>query len=180
MTKSPTFSAGLSLGFCLFLAMALSACASTGSQFPVLALESDEDAILNCSGLEEELLHANALRDAIFEERGDELTMDILGGAGAVAGVSVIDAVVVGAALPGQIRQYQEYRKALIAAEERMIRVLTLRVARSCQADSSQEPDRTDQQILSELDNLQNGLDEGALSEQEFQDRRRELLDSVR
>lgn len=180
MSRPPNSRPGVALGFYLFLAVALSACASTQSQFPVLPLESEEDANLNCSELEEELLHANALRDAILEERGDELTMDILEGAGVMADVPVIGAVVVGATLPSQIRQYREYREALVAAEERMIHVLTLREARRCLTDWSRDPDRTDQQILSELEELENGLDEGTLSEQEFQGKRRELLDSIR
>lgn len=180
MSRPVTSHPSITSGFYLFLAVALSACASTQSQFPVLPLELEEDATLNCSELEDELLHANALRDAIVEERGDELTMDILEGAGVMTDVPVIGAVVVGAMLPSQIRQYQEYREALIAAEERMIHVLTLREARRCPTDSSQDSDRTDQQFLSDFEYLKAGLDEGTLSEQEFQEKRRELLDSIR
>ena len=93
---------------------------------------------------------------------------------------SVIDAVILAATLPGELRQLREYREAAAAAEARLIHVLTIKVTRRCPTSLSQDSTRTEQQILSELEDLDRRLNEGALSERDYRRERRELLDSIR
>lgn len=156
--------------------LTLSACAST-SQYPILPLESDQDASLSCEDLENELLRANAFRDVILEEQGDVLAMDVAFGAISVATLDPF-----GAALSGVLglRWYRQYQEAASAAEARMIHVLTLREARQCPAGPSGDSTRAEQQILAELHGLDQRLSAEELSEQAYRKERRELLDALR
>ena len=160
--------------------LTLSACVST-SQFPILPLESDQDASLSCEELENELLRANAFRDAILEEEGDvlatELATDVAGGA-----FSVVTADPLGAAISGVMgsRRYRQYQEIVSAAEARMIHVLTLRKARQCPAGPSGDSTRAEQQILDELHGLDQRLSAEEVSEQAYREERRELLDALR
>ena len=156
--------------------LTLSACAST-SQYPILPLESDQDASLSCEDLENELLRANAFRDVILEEQGDVLATDVAFGA-----ISVATADPLGAALSGVLglSSHRQYQEAASAAEARMIHVLTLREARQCPAGPSGDSTRAEQQILAELHGLDQRLSAEELSEQAYREERRELLDALR
>lgn len=156
--------------------LTLSACVST-SQFPILPLESDQDASLSCEELENELLRANAFRDAILEEQGDVLATDVAFGA-----IDVVTADPLGAAISGVMgsRRYRQYQEIVSAAEARMIHVLTLRKARQCPAGPSGDSTRAEQQILAELHGLDQRLSAEEVSEQAYREERRELLDALR
>ena len=156
--------------------LTLSACVST-SQFPILPLESAQDASLSCEELENELLRANAFRDAILDEQGDLLATDVAFGA-----VDVAMADPLGAALSGVMgsRRYRQYQEIVSAAEARMIHVLTLREARQCPAGPSGDSTRAEQQILAELHGLDQRLSAEEVSEQVYREERRELLDALR
>ncbi len=156
--------------------LTLSACVST-SQFPILPLESDQDASLSCEELENELLRANAFRDAILEEQGDVLATDVAFGA-----IDVATADPLGAAISGVMgsRRYRQYQEIVSAAEARMIHVLTLREARQCPAGPSGDSTRAEQQILAELHGLDQRLSAEEVSEQAYREERRELLDALR
>ena len=156
--------------------LTLSACTST-SQFPILPLESDQDASLSCEELENELLRANAFRDAILEEQGDVLATDVAFGA-----IDVATADPLGAAISGVMgsRRYRQYQEIVSAAEARMIHVLTLREARQCPAGPSGDSTRAEQQILDELHGLDQRLSAEEVSEQAYREERRELLDALR
>ncbi len=164
--------------------LTLSACVST-SQFPILPLESDQDASLSCEELENELLRANAFRDAILEEEGDvlatELATDVADGAMSVVMADPLGAVISG--VGGSIRyrqRYRQYQEVVSAAEARMIHVLTLREARQCPAGPSGDSTRAEQQILAELHGLDQRLSAEEVSEQAYREERRELLDALR
>lgn len=169
----------LALSCLLVLSAALSACVIQ-SQFPVLPSESGGDAVLDCDGLEDELLRANALRDAILDEHGDVLALVVTTDVLEMLQPSVIDAVILAATLPGELRQLREYREAAAAAEARLIHVLTLKEARPCPTGLPQDSTRTEGQILSELEDLDRRIDEEELSQQAYRRERRELLDSIR
>lgn len=171
----------LALSCLLVLSAALSACALNQSQFPVLPSESGGDAVLDCDGLEDELLRANALRDAILDEHGDVLALVVTGDVLDVLLSPVIGSIIITAAtLPGELRQLREYREAAAAAEARLIHVLTLKEARPCPAGLPQDSTRTEGQILSELEDLDRRIDEEELSQQAYRRERRKLLDSIR
>lgn len=160
--------------------LTLSACVST-SQFPILPLESDQDASLSCEELENELLRANAFRDAILEEQGDVLATDVAFGAIDVATADPLGAAISGVTGSWRYRQrYRQYQEVVSAAEARMIHVLTLREARQCPAGPSGDSTRAEQQILAELHGLDQRLSAEEVSEQAYREERRELLDALR
>jgi hypothetical protein len=156
--------------------LALSACASA-SKFSLLPVESGKDTSLSCEGFENELLRANALRDAILEEQGDFLATGVTDGA-----ISVVTADPLGAAISAAMgsSRHRKYQEAASAAEARMIHVLLLREARQCPAGPSGDSTRTERQILSELQVLDRRLSTEDLSELTYRAERRELLDSLR
>jgi hypothetical protein len=150
------------------------------SQFPVLTVQSERDEALDCDDLEDELLRANALRDAIMEEHGDVLARDVAGGALDVAIDPVLGAATTAATAVARRKAYRRYREAAAATEARMIHVLALRAGRACAAVATQDPARTETQILADLEVLERRLDEGMLSDREHRRARKELLDMVR
>jgi hypothetical protein len=163
----------------LSITTVLAACALT-SQFPVLEVETERDAVLGCAGLEDELLRANALRDAILAEHGDLLASDAVGISTGIMTDPLIGGIATAAALPSQRRRYRQLQVAAGAAEARMIHVLTLREDEACPVAMSQDPARTERQILADLEHLEHRFSDANLTEREYRRERRELLDLVR
>ena len=63
----------------------LSGCSSQPrSTYPVLAQIVESDDELDCSGFDDELLKANAIRDAVFDEHGDVMADAVLNSAAGI------------------------------------------------------------------------------------------------
>ena len=122
----------------LFLMAILFGCGSQPrSEYPVLAQTVDSDTNLGCTGLEDELLKANALRDAIFEEHGDVIREATLreatfGSALILAGDPVFGILsgMLGAATIS--KQTKPYIEAAAAAALRMEQLLVYKERDDC------------------------------------------------
>lgn len=159
----------------------LSACGSQPrSTYPVLERTVESDANLDCPGFDDELLKANAIRDAIYEEHGDVIgdavlasTLDVL--TDPVTGL--FSTVLRGSSASVATRKYAE---AAIAAGQRMEQLLIYKEQRSCPSGPTGTPGLTDNDALATLQDLQRQLHQQEISQKVFLQQRRQLLDDLR
>ncbi len=162
------------------LAATVIGCAQQPSQFPILEVETAHDASLACDGLEDQLLRANALRDAIMREHGDVLAANVFSDATNVAFDPVFGTVEAVVSAPFRQKRYDHYREAAAAAESRIVHVLELRVTRPCRSGPTTDPALDERQIHEALRDLDARAAAKTLSTREYRQQRRALLDSVR
>lgn len=165
----------------VILAAMLCGCASEPrSIYPVFEQTLESDAALDCSGLDDEILKANAIRDAIFEEHGDVMDEAILSSAVNIATDPIFGAMhsifIAGSAS----KAAKEYIEAASAAGVRMEQLLIYKERDDCLTGPTANPELTDTLVLNELRNLQSQFENEEVSEKSYILARRELLDSLR
>ncbi len=150
------------------------------SQYPVLEPTLPSDAGLDCAALDDEVLKANAIRDAIYAEHGDvvsgaiagsalEIAMDPLGGA--------ISSLFGAAATSKAAKQYI---RAAAAAELRMEYLLISKQKLSCPDSATADPALTEAAILAGLQEQKLLLDADKVSRRQYVFERRRLFDALR
>lgn len=165
----------------IFLSIALVGCASQHrSTFPVLQQVASNDKQLDCAGIDDELLKANAIRDAIYDEHGDVLNEAALVTAAYIV-TDPITGLVVGAfeGLSAS-KSSRQYQKAAVAAEVRMVQLLDYKEQKSCPSGQTADPSREDASILAALRELDSSLLREEISPKEYVAARRQTLDDLR
>ena len=168
------------LGMTLLCAV-LTACGSQPrSTYPVLEQTVESDAFLDCAGFDDELLKANAIRDAIFAEHGDVIsdaylssTMDIV--MDPVSGL--LGALIGGISTSNASKKYLE---AAAAAGLRMEQMLVSKVEHTCPSGPTGDPSLTDSTVLNKLQKLESQLFQGEITQKQYISERRKLLDDLR
>lgn len=165
----------------LLISVLLAGCsAQPRSTYPVLEQSLESDIELGCTNLEDELLKANAIRDAIFEEHGDVISEAYMSSALDVVSepiTGVIFSVIRGMSTS---RSSKKYLEAAAAASFRMERLLVLMIDKQCPTGPNEDPAMTDSQVLSELRLLESQLDREEISNKEYLEARKVLLDTLR
>ena len=150
------------------------------STYPVLEEVVESDADLDCAGFDDDLLKANALRDAIFEEHGDVIRDAVLYSAVDILGnpVAGIFSGVIGAAILS--KESKHYIEAAAAAGLRMEQLLVYKERDDCPSGPTGNPDLTDSIILAQLQDLGSQLDQQDITPKQYISERRKLLDGLR
>lgn len=161
--------------------VAIAGCASQPlSTYPVLERTLESDAALDCAGLDDEILKANAIRDAIYKEHGDVIQEAVIGSAVMIAVnpiQGVFDSIIAaGSASKGA----KKYTEAATAAGARMEQILTDKKRDDCPTGPTADPELTDTLILNELRNLHSRLEKEEMNGKNYLLARRELLDGLR
>jgi len=165
----------------LMLVSVFSGCATEPrSTYPVLEQTLSTDDGLDCLELDDGILKANAIRDAIFKEHGDVIDGAVMGSALEIAvdpvfGTmqSVFNAVSVS-------RRAAKYIEAAAAAGSRMEQLLEYKEGDDCPSGPTAIPDLTDTQVLNELRNLESQLESAEVNGKDYIAARRALLDNLR
>lgn len=165
----------------VFLITVLNGCGSQPrSTYPVLAQTVESDADLDCAGFDDELLKANAIRDAVFEEHGDVISDVTLGTAINVASEpisGVLMGIINGLSTSKASKAYLE---AAAAAGLRMEQMLVYKERRDCPSGPTDDPTLTDSVVLNKLQDLESRLHKKDISQKQFVSERRILLDGLR
>jgi len=149
------------------------------SRYPILPKVTDRDQALSCSSIDDEILRANALRDAIYDEYTDVLdeaeieTWDIISATRRDPQDAFLDMILGEIELEASSEQYME---AAGAAGQRLEQLLIYKDERSCSGPTSD----LESSILAELITNREQLRNGELSTDQYASRRRELLDALR
>jgi len=171
------------IGITLALA-GLAACATQyRSTYPVLERIAESDSDLGCAGFDDELLKANAIRDAIFDERGDVISDAYIASAVDVVSVAV-DPVggMLGAAINGlsTSKASKTYIEAAAAAGLRMEQLLVYKQEHGCPSTSTGDPQLTEARVLTKLQQLEVQLCHEEITQAQHFSERRKLLDGLR
>lgn len=172
---------------CLGVLICTVLCSCTGiqyrSQYPLLPRVTDRDPGLSCASLDDEILRANALRDAIYEEYSDVLDEEEIEAWDVIRDVqrdpkdAFIDAIF--RELRSQERSGQ-YMQAAAAAGQRLEQLLTYKDERTCTTGPTNDSSLTDTIILENLLSIREQLRAGELTSDEYASQRRNLLDMLR
>lgn len=162
----------------------LAVLAGCGSQprstYPVLAQTVESDADMDCTGFDDELLKANAIRDAIFEEHGDVISDAYWGTALDVA------AEPISGVLFGMIRALstskasKTYLEPAAAAGLRMEQMLVYKEQSNCPSGPTGDPNLSDSIVLIKLQDLESQLRQESITQKQYISERRMLLDDLR
>lgn len=165
----------------VFLLAILIGCGSQPrSTYPVLAQTVDSDADLDCGGFDDELLKANAIRDAVFDEHGD-----VIGEAAFVTAADIATEPISGI-LFGLIRGLSTskaskiYLEAAAAAGLRMEQMLVYKERNNCPSGPTGDPSLPDSTVLSMLQDLESQLRQEEITQKLYISERRILLDGLR
>lgn len=171
-----------SASFCLtFLIVTIAGCASQPvSTYPVLERNLETDAALDCAGLGDQILKANAIRDAIYEEHSDVIEDAVLESAANIAIDPVIGAFESLFAAGSASRAAKKYMEAATAAGVRMEQLLIYKERDDCPTGATADPALTDALVLNELRNLQSELEQEEINDKNYLTARRQLLDDLR
>ena len=149
------------------------------STYPVLAQTVESDAGMDCTGFDDELLKANAIRDAIFEEHEDVISDAYWATATDVAaGPSAV--------LFGMIRGLstskasKTYLEAAAAAGLRMEQMLVYKEQSNCPSGPTGDPSLSDSIVLIKLQDLESQLRQESITQKQYISERRMLLDDLR
>ena len=169
---------------CIALAatiLVLSGCASEPrSTYPVLEQTLAMDEKLVCVGMDDEILKANAIRDAIFEEHGDVIEQAVVGAAIDLA-IDPVTGVLASIFNAGHTsRRTKAYIEAAAAAGVRMEQLLEYKNRDGCPSGPTAIPGLTDTLVLDKLRKLQSQLESEEVSGKSYISARRELLDDLR
>ncbi|MBK1878751.1 hypothetical protein [Pelagicoccus mobilis] len=139
------------------------------SLFPILEKSKEEDAFMNCTDLQREILHANVLRRSINAE---------IASMGASAGLSMLSWSLGIPAGPGYYQaQLERNEKARSAAEQRVIELLAIYTSQGCQTEKKKmlTPEEAHQQIQ----DLEGQLASDDINEKQHERRLRAILDKL-
>jgi hypothetical protein len=135
---------------------------------------------LGCNELEDELLKANAIRDAIYEEHGDVLkdayastALDM-----AIDPVSGLLGSVINGALT--YKESTAYIEAEVAAGLRMEQILVYKTQRDCPSGETGDSSQTERVLLKQLTDLEIQLSEEEITQEKYVSERRTILDLIR
>ena len=153
------------------------AAAPPKSQYPVLSTTTENDMEFSCSEMDDEILKANAVRDAIFAERGAYIADKT---ANAVSNLALIqspilmvfDLLTLGTL--NKTERHENYIEALLAATQRLRQLLIYKQDRGCPSGPTADPELTDNLILAQLQDLERQLEEEEITEKEAVKRARE------
>lgn len=170
----------LALFWLPFLSVFLIGCGSQPrSTHPVLVQVLESDAELDCAGFDDELLKANALRDAIYEEHGDVILDTSLGSAVDIA-TEPISGVLIGILNAASTsKAAKRYIEAAAAAGLRMEQLLDYKERDNCPSSPTADRSLTDSRILKDLQELKSRLDQQAVNAKQYNSERRKLLDDL-
>ena len=149
------------------------------SRYPVVPKVTDRDPDLSCELLDDEILRANALRDAIYEEHNDVLdeaeieAWDIISATRREPEDIFVDMLLDELAEEDRSGEYME---AAGAAGQRLEQLLIYKEDRSCSGPTSD----LESSILTALSASRDQVRTGELNTVQYASRRRELLDALR
>ena len=158
----------------------LSSCATPLSTYPVLEKTLESDVSLNCTGFDDEILKANAIRDAIFVEHGDVLEDAVLGTAFSIAMDPIAGLLSSILHARSTSKAAKAYIEAAASAGMRMEQLLVYKERDGCPSGPNADPDQTDTQVLNDLLGLEARLENEDVSPKTYISGRRELIDSLR
>jgi hypothetical protein len=163
------------------LAAVLSGCASEPrSTYPILEQTLATDEKLDCLRLDDEILKANAIRDAIFEEHGDVIETALISSAIDLA-IDPLSGVLGSIFTAGSTsRSVKTYIEAAAAAGLRMQQLLEYKQRDNCPSGPTALPELTDTLVLNSLRKLQSQLENEEVEGKNYISARRELLDNLR
>jgi hypothetical protein len=166
--------------YTILIMLTLCSCAHR-STYPVLPTTTERDPELTCPELDDEILKANALRDAIYDEHGEVLTQAVAEAAlDTVFYTDPVFAAIDIFELGLRRNKLKQYIEAAAAAEQRMQQVLTEKDQRSCPSGPTADETLTDSLILGRLRDLDEQLQREELQGSEYSKQRRELFDALR
>ena len=148
----------------LLLALLAGCGSQPRSTYPVLAQTVESDADMDCTGFDDELLKANAIRDAIFEEHGDVISGVLFG---MIRGLSTSKAS-------------KTYLEAAAAAGLRMEQILVYKEQSNCPSGLTGDPSMSDSIVLIKLQDLESQLRQESITQKQYISERRTLLDDLR
>lgn len=163
------------------LSAVLTACGlQPRSTYPVLEQTVESDADLDCAGFDDELLKANAIRDAVFEEHGDVINDAYLGTAVDIA-LDPITGIIsgIGTGLSTS-KASKTYLEVAAAAGVRMEQMLVYKEEHNCPSGPTGDPSLTDFTVLIKLQDLESQLRQQKVTEKQYISQRRILLDGLR
>jgi hypothetical protein len=179
----PVRSKGRSFTFSLavLLLAVLAGCVSQPrSTYPVLAQTVESDADMDCTGFDDELLKANAIRDAILEEHGVVIGAAYLGTAVDVA-TEPISGVLLGMIRGlSTSKARKKYIEAAAAAGLRMEQMLVYKEQKNCPSGPTGDPSLSDSITLIKLQDLESQLRQESITQRQYISERRMLLDDLR
>lgn len=163
----------------------LNACSSQPrSTYPVLAQIVESDDELNCIGFDDELLKANAIRDAVFDEHGDVMGEAVLDAVFSTVDMAnmPISVVLFGLLIRGlsASNPSKTYLEAAVAAGLRMEQMLVYKDRDNCPNGPTRASSLTDSEVLHRLQDLESQLRQQEITEKQYISARRAMLDSLR
>lgn len=165
----------------MLLAIALAACATRElSQYPVLEPVLAADAQRDCASLDDEILKANAIRDAIYDEHGDVISGAVAGSALEIAMDPLTGSVTSLLGATATSKASKRYMRAAGASEARMQKLLENKQAKSCPSGPSAKAGLSDELMLERLQHQEQSLANKTISRGQFLRARRELFDDLR
>jgi len=156
------------------------------SQYPILPQVTDRDPGLSCTLLDDEILRANALRNAIYEEHGDFMDQaeemetgawDIYRAAQHNPRGAIVDWILRERRTEDRSGQYME---AAGPAGQRLEQLLIYKDERGCPTGRTQDSMMTDSTILADLMFVREELRNDEVSHSQYASDRRQLLDTLR
>jgi hypothetical protein len=146
----------------------------------VLAQTVDSDADLDCTGFDDELLKANAIRDAVFDEHGDVIGQAAIGTAVDIA-TEPISGILFGLIRGlSTSKASKTYLEAAAAAGLRMEQMLVYKDRNNCPSGPTGDPSLPDSTVLSMLQDLESQLRQEEITQKQYISERRILLDGLR
>lgn len=164
----------------LLLALLAGCGSQPRSTYPVLAQTVESDADMDCKGFDDELLKANAIRDAIFEEHGDVIS-DAYWGTALDVATEPISGVLFGIIRGlSTSKASKTYLEAAAAAGLRMEQMLVYKEQSNCPSGLTGDPSLSDSIVLIKLQDLESQLRQESITQKQYISERRMLLDDLR
>ena len=177
----PMFPERCFLSLPLLVAVLLSGCSSQPrSTYPVLPRVLESDSQIGCTGFDDELLKANAIRDEIYREHGDMIRAASLSVVTEIAADPLfgpLSGLLRGAAASRAAARYME---AADAAGARMEQMLTYKERDACPSTPTADPQVTEPEILQKLRGLAAQLDSEVIDEGQYRADRQSVLGALR
>ena len=165
----------------VMLVSVFSGCASQSrSTYPVLEQTLSTDDELDCLGLDDGILKANAIRDAIFREHGDVINEAVLGSVLEIAVDPVFGTLQSILAAVRTSKSAKKYIEAAVAAGSRMEQLLEYKERDACPSGPTAIPELTDTDVLNGLRDLELQLEGAEVNGKDYIVARRALLDNLR
>ncbi|NND60736.1 MAG: hypothetical protein HKN49_10755 [Gammaproteobacteria bacterium] len=161
--------------FVMLIACTLTSC-TQWSRFPELDRVMPADDELACDALDDEILKANALRDAIIDEQ--------LRRRGVMSGYTVGAALLSPLTLAGRTFKHKriddDYRRAAIAAEDRMRHLLETKQANNCQQALTADAAMSEYRLLEKIIDADDRWLSGDIDSKSHRKERLILFDDLR